>query len=118
MKILAGVHADHGGTIAVDGTELSGSSPKAMLRAGIAVIYQEFSLVPDMTAAQNIALGREPATAIPGLMKHRTARRRSVAELAEIGIDVPTDVPVSELLSVNSRWSRSPKPWPARPRSW
>ncbi|MGH7291379.1 MAG: sugar ABC transporter ATP-binding protein, partial [Myxococcota bacterium] len=97
MKILAGVHADHGGTIAVDGVQLTGSSPAAMLRAGIAVIYQEFSLVPDMTAAQNIALGREPDARIPGLMKHREARRRSLDELAEIGIDVPPDVPVSEL---------------------
>ncbi|WP_199253402.1 sugar ABC transporter ATP-binding protein [Mycolicibacterium mengxianglii] len=97
MKILAGVHADHGGTISVDGEELVGSSPAAMLRAGIAVIYQEFSLVPDMTAAQNIALGREPASVLPGVMKHRSARRRSLAELAEIGIDVPADVPVSEL---------------------
>lgn len=97
MKILAGVHADHGGTIAVDGEQLSGSSPAAMLRAGIAVIYQEFSLVPDMTAAQNIALGREPTAVVPGVMKHRTARRRSVAELAEIGIDVPADVPVAQL---------------------
>ncbi|GAA1688275.1 ribose import ATP-binding protein RbsA [Mycolicibacterium murale] len=97
MKILAGVHADHGGTIAVDGEPLSGSSPAAMLKAGIAVIYQEFSLVPDMTAAQNIALGREPAAVLPGLMKHRAARRRSVSELAEIGIDVPADVLVSQL---------------------
>ncbi|MDV3127015.1 sugar ABC transporter ATP-binding protein [Mycobacterium sp. 21AC1] len=97
MKILAGVHADHGGTIAVDGAELEGSSPAAMLRAGIAVIYQEFSLVPDMTAAQNIALGREPGAPIPGLMRHRVARRRSLAELAEIGIEIPADIPVSEL---------------------
>lgn len=97
MKILAGVHADHGGTIAVDGVELGASSPAAMLRAGIAVIYQEFSLVPDMTAAQNIALGREPHAAMPGFMRHREARRRSLAELAEIGIDIPADIPVSEL---------------------
>jgi ABC-type sugar transport system ATPase subunit len=97
MKILAGVHADHGGTIAVDGVELSASSPADMLRAGIAVIYQEFSLVPDMTAPQNIALGREPAGRVPGVMRHRAAHRRSLAELAEIGIDVPLDVPVSEL---------------------
>ena len=97
MKILAGVHADHGGTIAVDGVELLGSSPSSMLRAGIAVIYQEFSLVSDMTAAQNIALGREPSTRMPGVMRHREARRRSLAELAEIGIDVPPDRPVSEL---------------------
>ncbi|MFA0761887.1 MAG: hypothetical protein HZLCBSQH_001998, partial [Candidatus Fervidibacterota bacterium] len=60
MKILGGAYSDYEGEILLDGKPVSIRSPKEALKAGIAVIYQELALVPDMTVAENIFLGREP----------------------------------------------------------
>ncbi|MEY4168846.1 MAG: hypothetical protein RIR52_2670 [Acidobacteriota bacterium] len=60
MKILAGVHAPDGGEILIDGTRRDFERPADALGAGIAMIYQELSLAPHLTVAENIFLGREP----------------------------------------------------------
>ncbi|MCC2031553.1 sugar ABC transporter ATP-binding protein [Microbacterium allomyrinae] len=60
MKVLGGVYPDHGGTIEIDDESIVMSTPRAALAAGIAVIYQELSLIPSMTVAENIVLGIEP----------------------------------------------------------
>lgn len=60
MKILSGVYTAESGTILVDGAEQHFTHPLHAIKAGIAVIYQEFSLLPQRSVAQNIFLGREP----------------------------------------------------------
>jgi D-xylose transport system ATP-binding protein len=62
IKVLAGVHP-HGtyrGTVRVGGRERRLSNPAAALRAGIAVVHQELMLVPELSVAENLLLGREP----------------------------------------------------------
>ncbi|MCM5559316.1 sugar ABC transporter ATP-binding protein [Pleomorphomonas sp. JP5] len=60
MKILSGAYrADPGGSILIDGTLASIDGPEAGRASGIAVIYQELSLAPNLTVAENIFLGRE-----------------------------------------------------------
>jgi ABC-type sugar transport system ATPase subunit len=59
MKTLAGAHTPDAGTIRLDGREVLVTSPKEAQRLGIAVIYQEFNLVPHLTARENIFLGQE-----------------------------------------------------------
>src|SRR5947207_11814110 len=62
MKVLSGVyHADHG-TILLDGQEVRFTGPREAQEAGISIIYQEFSLVPHLSAFENIFLGREKRT--------------------------------------------------------
>ncbi len=58
-KILAGVTTPTSGQLMLDGEETSFGSPSDALRRGIAMVYQETSLVPGMTVAQNIMLGKE-----------------------------------------------------------
>ncbi|MEK7676457.1 MAG: ATP-binding cassette domain-containing protein, partial [Verrucomicrobiota bacterium] len=58
IKILGGVHADFEGTIEVNGKRVRPKSPLEASALGVAVIYQELSLVPPMTVADNIFLGR------------------------------------------------------------
>jgi ABC-type sugar transport system ATPase subunit len=60
MKVLAGVHRPDGGTIEVDGQQQSFGSPREAQRAGISIVHQEFTLLPDRTVAENVFLGREP----------------------------------------------------------
>src|SRR5262249_39222751 len=63
MKILAGVHLPDRGEILIDGQPVTFSRPRDALAAGIAMIYQELSLAPHLTVAENIFLGREPLKA-------------------------------------------------------
>src|SRR6266542_4213911 len=62
IKILAGVypHPEYGGEIMLDGSERQFANVRDAEKAGIAVIYQELSLVKDLNVAENIFLGREP----------------------------------------------------------
>ncbi len=60
MKILSGVYTRDGGTIHVDGKSVEFDGPRAAQDAGVGIIHQELSLMNDLTAAQNIFIGREP----------------------------------------------------------
>src|SRR5688572_20361401 len=60
VKMLAGVYRPDAGTIEIDGTPRELDTPAAALAAGIAVIYQEPTLFPDLTVAENIVMGRQP----------------------------------------------------------
>jgi simple sugar transport system ATP-binding protein len=59
MKMAAGAVAPSEGQILIDGKEISFANPAAALHAGIAMVYQETSLIPSMTVAQNVFLGNE-----------------------------------------------------------
>ena len=60
MKILAGVYRADEGEIWLRGEKVTGTGPRAMIDAGVSVIYQELNLVPYLSVAENIFLGREP----------------------------------------------------------
>jgi rhamnose transport system ATP-binding protein len=60
VKILAGVYQPDAGTLLVDGREVRLHGPAAARAAGIAVIYQEPTLFPDLTVAENMFIGRQP----------------------------------------------------------
>jgi ribose transport system ATP-binding protein len=62
MKILAGVYAADAGEVRIDGQLVKIGSPRAAQDAGISIIHQELNLMPHLTAAQNIFIGREPKT--------------------------------------------------------
>ena len=97
MKVLGGVYDDYGGEIRIEGRPIRPESPKSAIRAGIAVIYQDFALIPAFTVAENIALGREPERGAPGTVDHRAVRERSAREAAALGIDLPMDEEVRHL---------------------
>ncbi len=71
MKILAGVHNSDAGQILKDGKPLHLSSPRAALAAGISTVFQELSLLPNLTIAENMFLGREPVLRGGGLDRRR-----------------------------------------------
>ncbi|MBU1835883.1 MAG: ATP-binding cassette domain-containing protein, partial [Alphaproteobacteria bacterium] len=60
MKIMSGIYARDGGEMFVDGTPVAPDSPRAAQDLGIGIIHQELSLMNDLTAAQNVLIGREP----------------------------------------------------------
>jgi ABC-type sugar transport system ATPase subunit len=97
MKILSGVRQPDTGTIVRDGKTCAWTHPSDSLAAGVAMIYQELSLAPDLTIAENVWLGIEPRGALPGTYsKNRLlANTRSLAE--RHGFDVDPNQKVENL---------------------
>jgi ABC-type sugar transport system ATPase subunit len=97
IKILGGVYptGEYRGEVVVDGTtrELRGASDAR--KAGIAVVHQELSLVPDMTVAENLMLGREPSRF--GIVDHVKLAATARDILGVLDADIPLDAPVSQL---------------------
>jgi ribose transport system ATP-binding protein len=78
MKILSGIYAMDEGRIFVDGKEVAISDPKTAQNLGISIIHQEMNLMPHLTVAQNIYIGREPRV---GPMLNEAALNRRTSEL-------------------------------------
>lgn len=98
IKILAGVEQPDHGRIAFAGTPQGALNPRLSAASGIKVIFQDFSLFPNLSVAENIAFSAEIGA---GARLYRRARIRDLATrtLARIGVDIPLDVAV-ETLSV------------------
>ncbi|WP_024285962.1 sugar ABC transporter ATP-binding protein [Cellulomonas sp. KRMCY2] len=88
LRILAGATNPDGGRLEVDGQALALASPADALEAGIATVYQELSLLPNLTVTQNVFLGTESARA--GIMLREDMRRRAqdLIERFELKLDV------------------------------
>jgi D-xylose transport system ATP-binding protein len=97
MKILAGVypHPEYGGEIAINGKEVRFGSIREAETAGIAVIYQELSLVQEMTVAENIFLGREPNKW--GVLRREEMYRRSQHLLDDLHLKIDPHVTIRNL---------------------
>ena len=89
MKILSGVHQPDGGEILIDGRPMEFVRPVDALAAGIAMIYQELSLAPHLTVAENIFLGREPLKIAPfGVIDRGELNNRARQLLMDYGFDI------------------------------
>jgi ribose transport system ATP-binding protein len=96
MKILSGVYAAYDGEIAVDGRPVHFANVRQAEAEGIAIIHQELNLVPELSVADNIFLGREPR--IAGLIIDRKASRAAAQDLlARLGIALDPDARVGGL---------------------
>ncbi|MBK8026630.1 MAG: sugar ABC transporter ATP-binding protein [Chloroflexi bacterium] len=95
MKILAGVYAPDSGEIIFDGRPVTIATPYQAQQMGIVTIYQEFTLVPHLTIAENVFIGREPGAA--GFMSWRRLRDQTRAVIEGLGIALDPMTPVSAL---------------------
>ncbi len=96
MKILAGVHRPDGGAILREGRQVVFNTPKDALEAGISTVFQELSLLPNLTIAENMFLGREPTTAFGGVDRRRM-RYEAGEALAGLGLGLDPGTLVSRL---------------------
>ncbi|MBX9388311.1 sugar ABC transporter ATP-binding protein [Streptomonospora halotolerans] len=96
VKTIAGVHRPDTGHIEVDGARTEFAAPADAQRAGVAVIYQEPTLFPDLSVAENIFMGRQPLKA--GRRIDRRAMRRATEELfGRLGVRIDPDRPARGL---------------------
>ncbi|MGH9854239.1 MAG: ATP-binding cassette domain-containing protein, partial [Blastocatellia bacterium] len=96
MKILSGAYQKSSGQILFDGREIEIKNPKHAQELGIGIIYQELNLVPQLSAAENIFLGREPVS-YPGLIDRKAMQREAARTLTDLGIEIDVRKPVREL---------------------
>jgi len=96
MKILSGAVRRDAGDILLDGTAVDIPDPASARRLGISTIYQELSLVPHLTVAENIFLGKAP-TSWPGIVDWTAMRTDAARILESLGVSIDPDTPVSTL---------------------
>lgn len=96
MKILQGVYQADAGQILIGGAPVAINSIQDAKAAGIGMVFQEFSLVPSLTVAQNIFLASEPLGA-GGLIDDRASERRAKEVFAEMEVNVDPRAQVSRL---------------------
>jgi ribose transport system ATP-binding protein len=96
MNILAGVFPPDAGEILLAGQPVRFANPRAAQQAGISIIFQELNLVPHLSIAENIFLGREPRNTA-GLLDYPTMNRAAAALLAELELDADPRTPVARL---------------------
>jgi len=115
IKILAGVVAPDAGRILLDGREVAFDSPAAANRAGIVCIFQELSLVPDLSVADNIAISNPPTRF--GMIDRRAQRRMAKAALLRAGagdvhpMALVKDLPLSrrQMVEIAKALARDPR---------
>lgn len=95
LKILSGSYAPTAGTLALRGESVVFPNTAAALDAGIAIIYQELHLVPEMTVAENIYLGQLPQRA--GIVNRSRLNAEAGRQLQHLGLDIDPDTPLKYL---------------------
>jgi ribose transport system ATP-binding protein len=115
MNILSGVYPPDSGEILLDGQRVRFASPHEAQRAGISIIHQELNLLPDLSVAANVFMGRESRHGF-GLLDSREQSRRAEEVLARLGMTIdPAErvgnlsvaqqqmVEIAKALSLNAR---------------
>jgi simple sugar transport system ATP-binding protein len=102
IKIIAGVYQRDTGSIVINGKNFERLQPIQAIREGIQVIYQDFSLFPNLTVAENIALNEEVAEG-RRLVNWGNVRNIAADALAQIEVNIPLDATVSEVSVANKQ---------------
>ncbi len=97
IKVLCGAHRPDGGEFLIDDVPVLIHSAADARRLGVAVIFQEFSLVPHLNVAQNIFLGRELRGRWPGMLDHRRMHARARVLLDSLGMPLDTRTKAGKL---------------------
>ena len=95
LKILFGVHIADSGTLHINEQHVKLTSPAEAISHGISMVHQELSLVPQLSAVQNIVLGRERSMA--GFIDWSAARKVALAALAKLDFTANPHVPIRRL---------------------
>lgn len=97
MKILSGVYQKDEGEIYLEGNKVEIPNAKAAQEMGISIIHQELNLMPDLTVAQNIFIGREPRTGFNFFLKEKELNEKTAELLEKLNINLNPKETVSDL---------------------
>ncbi|TDH59225.1 sugar ABC transporter ATP-binding protein [Dankookia rubra] len=96
MKIIAGMHPEYEGEMRLAGRPVRFRSPRDARDAGIGMVHQELSIVPELSVAENVLLGAQPVNRL-GLVSWGAMQRQARVQLAALGIAVDPTVPAGSL---------------------
>ncbi|HEY5670502.1 MAG TPA: sugar ABC transporter ATP-binding protein [Anaerolineales bacterium] len=116
MKILGGIYHKDAGSIYLEGQEVEIQNPRMAQELGISIIHQELNLMPHLTVAQNIFIGREPRSNIPFIVDDRITNQHAerlfkmlnlqldpVAKVADLTVAKQQMVEIAKALSFNAK---------------
>lgn len=95
LKILSGNYQPTSGKLHIGGRTMTFRNTKEALQAGIAIIYQELNIVPEMTVAENLCLGQLPHSF--GLVNKKALFERTKTYLEKLDLNISPDTPLKEL---------------------
>lgn len=95
MKVLGGAHLPDQGTIQLEGENVTIESPVKARALGVSMIYQEFNLIPALSAIENVFLGQEITQ--NGLIRHGEEKEQTLALLSQLGMDFDPELPCRQL---------------------
>ncbi|MDQ2672735.1 MAG: sugar ABC transporter ATP-binding protein, partial [Actinomycetota bacterium] len=96
IKVITGVYRPDEGQVLFNGEEVSFADPRESQAAGISTIYQEINLIPLLSVAQNVFLGREPRNSL-GLIDKASMNREAAEILERYGIQADVTAPLRSL---------------------
>lgn len=97
MKILTGIHQKDKGRICYNNHEIEIPNPKSAQKYGISMVHQELNLMPDLTVAQNIFIGREPCFALGMWLNEPEINTKAKQLFKELNLDLDPRMLVSDL---------------------
>src|SRR2546423_733872 len=93
IKVLTGVYERDSGEARLEGESIHPKSPREAEACGISTVYQEVNLIPHLSVAENICLGREPTRF--GMLRWRAMARRAQAALARVDLKLDVTQPLA-----------------------
>jgi ribose transport system ATP-binding protein len=96
MKVLTGIYQDYDGQIILDGNEVTFANPKEAQNSGIAIIHQELNLIPYLSVAENVFMGREFINRL-GLIDYKKMYGQTKALLERLDLNINPRMKVSNL---------------------
>ena len=97
MKILGGIYHKDAGHIYIEGQEIEIENPRQAQHLGISIIHQELNLMPHLTAAQNIFIGREPRGKLPFVVDDRTTNQEAKRLFEMLSLELDPNTKVADL---------------------
>lgn len=97
MKILSGIYTRDNGDVLVDGQSYTFTSPKDAENLGIHVIHQELNILPHLSVAENLFLGKEKTVGRTGFLRTREMNKEAQALLQKLGLDIDVRKPAGSL---------------------
>lgn len=97
MKVLAGLHTPDAGSISFAGREVTIPDPHAAARLGIGMIHQELMPFPDLTVAENVLMGAEPTSRLPGWVNRTGLESTALHSLGRLGARIDPGTRMGDL---------------------
>ena len=97
IKILSGAESRDGGEILINGIRAEIKTPGDAMKQGIGIIYQDFKLVPELSVAENIFLGKEPLQGASLFVDYDAMHQQARQQLMQLGEEIDTTAPVHSL---------------------